>query len=166
MCLSYLIYTVQPCLIHICHAVPMPCSDHAVLLKDTAQHGCGETSCGLPARVQLLPATTQSSTKIVIRSIPIILTTIHTCTLQKRRSVKLLDWQFGYFWLPHGLSRKTRHCQSRAGARHGMCELTNGMGAAWAQHAMCDPAFMKLLTDKRLASCQHEANCHHLAVVH
>jgi hypothetical protein len=26
-------------------------------------------------------------------------------TLQKRRSVKLLDWQFGYFRLPRGLSR-------------------------------------------------------------
>ena len=32
----------------------------------------------LPARVRLLPATTRSSTKIVIRSIPILLTTIHT----------------------------------------------------------------------------------------
>jgi hypothetical protein len=33
MCLSHLIYTVRPCLIHICHAAPIPCSDHAVLLK-------------------------------------------------------------------------------------------------------------------------------------
>jgi len=57
----------------------MPCSDHAVLLKATAQHGRQETACRLPARVQLLPATTRSSTKIVIRSIPILLTTIHTC---------------------------------------------------------------------------------------
>ena len=32
-------YTVRPCLIHTCHAMPMPCSDHAVLLKATAQHG-------------------------------------------------------------------------------------------------------------------------------
>jgi hypothetical protein len=59
------------------HAALMPCSDHAVLLKATAQHGRRETACGLPARVRLLPATTRSSTKIVIRSIP-ILTTIHT----------------------------------------------------------------------------------------
>ena len=35
--LSHLIYTVQPCLIPSCHA--MPCSDRAVLLKATAQHG-------------------------------------------------------------------------------------------------------------------------------
>ena len=71
MCLSHLIYTVRPCLIHICHAVPMPSSDHVVLLKATAQHGRRETACGLPARFRLLPATTLSSTKVVIRSIPI-----------------------------------------------------------------------------------------------
>ena len=39
MCLSHLIYTVRPCLIHTCHAMPIPRSDHAVLLKATAQHG-------------------------------------------------------------------------------------------------------------------------------
>jgi len=78
MRLSHLMYTMRPCLIHTCHATPMPCSDHAVLLKATAQHGHRETACGLPAHVRLLPATTRSSTKIVIRSIPILLTTIHT----------------------------------------------------------------------------------------
>ena len=61
-----------------CHAMPMPCSDHAVLLKATTQHVRRETACGLPARFRLLPANTRSSTKIVIRSIPILLTTIHT----------------------------------------------------------------------------------------
>jgi len=35
--------------------------------------------------------------------------------------------QFGYFRLPCGHSRRTRHCRSRAGARHSMCELTHGM---------------------------------------
>ena len=39
MCLSHLIYTVRPCLIHTCHAMPMPCSNHAVLLKATTQYG-------------------------------------------------------------------------------------------------------------------------------
>jgi hypothetical protein len=52
MCLSHLIYTVRPCLIHTCHAALMPCSDHAVLLKTTAQHGFLVTACGLPARVR------------------------------------------------------------------------------------------------------------------
>jgi hypothetical protein len=39
MYLSNLIYNLRPCLIHTCHAMPMPCSDHAVILKATAQHG-------------------------------------------------------------------------------------------------------------------------------
>jgi hypothetical protein len=82
-----------------CHAAPMPCSYHAVFLKATAQHGRRETACGLPARVRLLLATTQSSTKTVIRSIQILLTMIHTydckewqqhTTKKKRRCVKLL----------------------------------------------------------------------------
>jgi len=60
------------------HAVLMPCSDHDVLLEATAQHGRRETACGLPARIRLLPATTRISTEIVIRSIPILHTTIHT----------------------------------------------------------------------------------------
>jgi len=55
----------------------MPRSDH-VVLKATAQHGRRETAYGLPAHVWLLLATTRSSTKIVIRSIPILLTMIHT----------------------------------------------------------------------------------------
>ena len=47
MCLSHLIYTARSCLIHTCHAAPMPCSDHAVLLKATAWsawHGRGMAS--------------------------------------------------------------------------------------------------------------------------
>jgi hypothetical protein len=49
----------------------MPCSDHAVLLKATVQLGLRETACGLRARFRFLPATTRSSTKAVISSIPI-----------------------------------------------------------------------------------------------
>jgi len=142
MCLSHLIYIVRPCLIHTCHAAPMPCCDHAVLLKVTAQHGCRETACELPARVRLLPATTRSSRRLLSetyqssqRSIP---TTVKngSSTLQKSLSVKLLDQQFGYFRLQRGLPRRTRHCRSRAGERHGMCELTlrHGRGTAWEQH--------------------------------
>jgi len=52
-------------------AMRMQCSSHAILLKATAQHIRRETACGLPAHVRLLPATTWSSTKVVIRSIPI-----------------------------------------------------------------------------------------------
>ena len=71
-------------------------------------------------------------------------------TLQKRRSITLLDKKFGYFRLPCGHSRRTRHYRGRAGAWHGMCELTHGvagerhgnaMGAAWERHAMCESVF-------------------------
>jgi hypothetical protein len=58
------------------HAMRRPCRSSQG--HGTAQHRRRETACGLLARVQLLPATTQSSTKVVIRSIPILLTTIHT----------------------------------------------------------------------------------------
>jgi hypothetical protein len=87
---SILIYTVRPCLIHTCHAAPMSCSDHAVLLKVRAKHGRREKACGLPACVSLLLATTRSSTKIVIRSIP-ILTTIHTydCKVWYQHAIKM-----------------------------------------------------------------------------
>ena len=70
MCLPHLIYTVQPCLIHTCHAMPTPCFNYAVLLEATAQCVCRETACGHPALVRLLLATTRSSTKVVIRSKP------------------------------------------------------------------------------------------------
>ena len=87
----------------------MSCPDHAVLLKVTAQHIRRETTSGLPARVRLLPVTTRSSTKVVIRSIPISdaagqcetkhrlswtrkrVVAAHTHTHTQRRSVKLLD---------------------------------------------------------------------------
>jgi hypothetical protein len=80
----------------------------------------------------LLSEAYQSSSQ---RSIP---TTVKSgsSTLQKRRSVKLLDYQFGYFRLPRGLSRRTRHCRSRAGARHGICELTHGMSGERHGHGM------------------------------
>ena len=81
MCLPFDLHSAAVSVSHLpCHAhvAPVPFSDHAVLLKATAQHGRRETACGLPVRVRLLPATTRSSAKIVIRSIPILLTTIHT----------------------------------------------------------------------------------------
>jgi len=43
--------------------------DHAVLLKTTAQRRRREKACGRPAHYRLLPATTGSSSKVVIRSV-------------------------------------------------------------------------------------------------
>jgi hypothetical protein len=86
--LSHLIYTLRPCLIHTYHAAPVPCHDHAVLTATSHGHGTARhgrdmawrvwirigrliTACGRPARVRLIPATKWSSTKVVIRSLPI-----------------------------------------------------------------------------------------------
>jgi hypothetical protein len=51
-CVSHLIYTVRPCLIHTCHAAPMSCPCHATtmlfwkrLLKSTAQRGMDGMAC-------------------------------------------------------------------------------------------------------------------------
>jgi len=66
-------------------AMPCPCHAHAMLWScrssqghGTARHRRREKACGIPAHVRLLPATMRGSTNIVIRSIPILLTTIHT----------------------------------------------------------------------------------------
>ena len=60
MSLSYLIYTVRPCLIHTCHAAPMP-SPTMPLFSRPLHSTAFER---LLARVRLLPATTRSSTKL------------------------------------------------------------------------------------------------------
>ena len=116
MCLSHLIYTVRPCLIHTCHVMPMPrpCPALTMPFFSRPRHstaaerrsvgylpafGVFRLPRGVPRR---LSEAYQSSSQ---RSIP---TTVKSgsSTLQKRRSVKLLDWQFGYFRLPRGVPRR------------------------------------------------------------
>jgi hypothetical protein len=102
MCLSHLIYTERPCLIHTCHAMPMPWPCHALTMPffSRPRHSTAverrpvgyllafvffRLPRGVPRR--LLSEAYQSSSQ---RSIP---TTVKSdsSTLQKRRSVKLLD---------------------------------------------------------------------------
>jgi hypothetical protein len=45
----------------------------------------------------------------------------------KREFLKQLEWLFGFFRLPRGLLRKTRHWRRKAGAQH---------GTAGARHSM------------------------------
>jgi hypothetical protein len=136
MCLSHLIYTVRPCLMHTCHAAPMPCSDHAVLLKATAQHGRRETAYGLPSRFRLLAATTRKHTKPPHNNpYPRVQRVV---SAQYKKDDLLNCWTSssdisGYhadFHEGHG------HCWSRAGERHGMCELTHGMAGEQHEHGM------------------------------
>ena len=140
----------------------MPCSDHAVLLKTTAQHVRRVTACGLPARVRLLPATTRSSTKIVIRSIPISDAGGQCETKQRlswmRKTMVTAHYKKDdllYWWnicseisgYHAEISRRTRHCRSRAGGAawhvwiNGTTWQGSSIGTAWARHAMCEPAF-------------------------
>ena len=86
---------------------------------------------GVPRR--LLSEAYQSFSQ---RSIP---TTVKrgSSTLKKKKTICLtVGLQFGYFWLRCGLSRRRRHCRSMVGARHGMCELTNGMAGEWHGNGM------------------------------
>ena len=102
MCLSHLIYTVRPCLIHTCHPLPMSCPCHALTMPffsrprhSTAVErrpvgylptfGFFRLPRGVPRR--LLSEAYQPSSQ---PSIPTIVKS-GSSTLQKRRSVKLLD---------------------------------------------------------------------------
>ena len=152
MCLSHLIYTVRRCLIHTCHAAPMPCSDHAVLLKAAAQDSRGEMACGRPARVQLLPATTRSSTKAVIRSIPISdasgqcetkrfsWTRKRVVAAHYRKDALLNCWTSSSDISSYHAEFHERHSTVGAGQGRGTAWQRKGTGAAWARHAMCESA--------------------------
>ena len=83
----------------------MLCSDQAVLLKATAQHVRRETACGLPARFRLLLATMRSSTKAVIRRIPVSdaggqCETKHRLSWTKKREVAAhcKEYDLLHFW--------------------------------------------------------------------
>jgi hypothetical protein len=152
-----MIYTGRPCLIHTCHAAPVPFPCHAPSKATsqghgTARHGRGRrmpwhvwinigrlsTACGRPAYVRLLPANRRSLTKVVC----------WWC----RQQISSSDFS--------GYHADFHEGDGRAGAQHGMCELArhgpawarhgNGTGAAWARHGMCELAFKQLSVFKTL----------------
>jgi hypothetical protein len=47
LCLSHLIYTVRPCLIHTSHSAPVPCHDHAFLKATSQGHGTARHGRGM-----------------------------------------------------------------------------------------------------------------------
>jgi hypothetical protein len=155
---------------HVWFTLPMPCSDHDVLLKATAQHGRWETAYGLPVRVQLLPATTRSSTKVVSRSIPIsdaggqCETKQHLSWMRRRmvaahykRNSLLNCWNSSSDISGYHAEFHKGHSTVRAWQGHGMCELTarHGRGTAWAWLAMCKSALRGLK-----ATCVSSKRCH------
>jgi hypothetical protein len=66
----------------------------------------------------------------------------------------LLNCWTSSFWLPRRLSWRTRHCQSRARARHSMCELMawHGRGTACAWHVVWIGIKRNMLSQPRRAS--------------
>jgi hypothetical protein len=102
MSLSHLIYTARPCLIHTCHAIPMPRPCRALTMPffsrprhSTAVErrpvgylpafGFFRLTRGVPRRLlsEAHPSSSQRSIPTTVKS--------GSSTLQKRRSVKLLD---------------------------------------------------------------------------
>ena len=137
MCLSHLIYTVRPCLNH----TSWPPKDALCAnCQRSASSGYHAESHEVDIRsIPISDAGGQCETKHRLSRMRKRVVEAH---YKKRRSITLLDEQFGYFRLPCGHSRRTRHCRSRAGARRGMCELKHGM--ARERHAMCESALSEI----------------------
>ena len=136
----------------------MPCGCHPPTMsffsRPRPQHVRRGTAFGLPPRIRLLPATTRSSTKVVIRSIPISdagsqcetkqrfsWTRKRVVAAQHKKDDLLNCWtsssdmQFGYIRLPCGLSRRTRHYRGTA------CYVWIN-GAAWQGHGMSTACYV------------------------
>jgi hypothetical protein len=102
--------------------------------------GRPEKECGQPGRVLLLPATTRSSTKVVIRSIPFCWTVglavriFPATTLTFTKETALSENDRGAVW--HVWINVARHGRGTTWEPHGC-----GMGAAGARHGMCELAF-------------------------
>jgi len=159
-----LIYTVRPCLIRTCNAMLRPC-------RSSQGHGTARLSTdGLWATC---PHSASSGNHVEFHEGYQKNTNLRcmwqvsnqtfvkdegksgSSTLQKRRSVKLLDKQFWYFRLPCGLSRKTRHYRSMARARH-------GRGTAWARHAMCESVLRTRSVVRHCHYTRHRATAAHV----
>ena len=128
-----------------CHPMPLPCFDHAVLLKATAQHVRRETACALPARIRLLPATTRSYTRIVISSITISAAG-GQCEIKLR-----LSWTRKRVIAAHykkkkdelltvGLAVRIFSATTRTFTKDTALS-EHGRGVAWARPSMCESAF-------------------------
>ena len=132
MCLSRLIYTVRPCLIHT--SMPRPC--HPRPCPFSQGHGTAR-----PSRAGVWATCSRSASsgyhaefhEALIRRIPISdaggqCETKHRLSSTRKRVVaahykkRLSQTSNSDISGPYGHSRRTRHCRSTAGARHAMCE--------------------------------------------
>ena len=159
-CVSHLIYTVRPCLIHTCHAALMP--SPTMPFYSRPRHSTAvESGCvgylfafgffRLPREVPRSSNQTHTNLRCrwpVWNQTPFVMDggKSGSNTLQKKT---MLHCGLAIRIFPATMqTRRTRHCRSRTGARHGMCELTHGM--AGERHARCESA---LKADSHIAYC-------------
>ena len=136
MCLSHLIYTVRPCLIHTCHAMPCPCpaltmpffsrprNSTAVERRPVGYlpaFGFFRLPRGVPRRLssEAYQSSSQRSIRTTVKS--------GSSTLQKRRSVTV------------GLAVRVFPATTRTFTKDTALS-ESGRGAAWARHATCESA--------------------------
>jgi hypothetical protein len=112
MCLSHLIYTVRPCLIHTCHAMPCPCHAPTMPFFSMSRH----STAAERRPVGYLPAfgffsfdlhsaaVSDSHLPCHAQTMPFFSRSRHS-TAVERRSVGYLP-AFGFFGLPRGVPRR------------------------------------------------------------
>ena len=137
MCLSHLIYTVQPCLIHTCHAAPMPSPTmfsrprHSTAVERRPvgyllAFGFFRLSRTVPRRSsEAYHSSSQRSIPTTVKS--------GSSTLQKDNVLNCWTSSSDI----SGYHADFHEGHDTVGARQG-----NGMGAAWARRTMCESAFI------------------------
>ena len=152
MCLSHLIYTVRPCLIHTCHAAPMPSTTmpffsrprHSRPSRDGLWATCScSASSGYHAefhevirRIPISDAGSQCETKHRLHGWG----KSGGSTLQKKTICYNVGLAVRIF--PATMRTFTKYAalseQGRGAAWHVWINARHGRGTAWARHAMCE----------------------------
>ena len=163
MCLSHLIYTVRPCLIHTCHAAPLPFLTLPFFSRPGHSMAVEKELVGyLPVfgffRLSRARSCNQTRTNLRCRWLVWNQTLFimdeeksGSSTLQKRRSVTLLDYQSDIS--DYHADIHEGHGTAGAGRGRGMaCELMHGMAGErqWTRHVMCESALRCLQSGEAL----------------
>ena len=126
MCLSHLISTVRPCLIHTCHAMPCPCHAPTMPFFSRSQHSRLSTAvlcCGLEKNAMV--------------------GAWHGHGMASVNQTR-----------PHCINQIGKTHSKPLAARHGRGTAWqgNGMGTAWERHAVCESALSLLFSTTFLST--------------
>ena len=149
MCLSHLIYTVRPCLIHTCYAAPMPCSNHAGRAVTLPSHHCSakllaprKTGCIVLVLNTPLKTVIYNAISVVILGSPFEQSFTISPQHGRRETAVLCrglekNGMVGT-WRGRGMAsvNQTRtHCVNQMGKTHSKpLGAWHGRGTAWARH--------------------------------